>query len=89
MGGATRQWMWRWRWGRRSIAAETAGATIFEQMERNEYGTWRWRSDSPADPSDCTSHMERTIRQQAQELTQLHRIVRHLAHLMDAWVVHE
>jgi hypothetical protein len=55
-----------------SIAAETAGATIFEPMERNENGKRRSRSKAPAAPSDWRSRMERTIRQQAQELTQLH-----------------
>ena len=54
------------------IAVETAGATIFELMERNENGKWTRRSEAPVAPSDWRSHMERTIRQQAQELTQLH-----------------
>jgi len=49
-----------------SIAAETAGATIFEQMERNKNGKQRWRSEAPAAASDWRSRMERTIRQQAQ-----------------------
>jgi len=55
-----------------SIAAETAGATIFEPMERNGNGKWRRRSEAPVAPSDWRSRMESTIRQQAQELTQLH-----------------
>jgi len=54
-----------------SIAAETAGATIFEPMERNENGKRRRRSKAPAAPCDWMSCMERTIRKQAQELTQL------------------
>ena len=64
-----------------SITAETAGATIFEPMERYENGKQRRRSKAPAAPSDWRSRMERTIRQQAQELMQLHRTVGHLAHL--------
>jgi len=68
-----------------SIAMETAGATIFEPMERNENGKWRRRSEAPVAPSDWRSHMERTIPQQAQELTQLHRTVGHLANLWEAW----
>jgi len=35
-----------------SIAAETAGATIFEPMERNEKGKQRWKSTAPEAPSD-------------------------------------
>jgi hypothetical protein len=44
-----------------AIAVETAGATIFEPMERNENGTERRRSDAPVAPSDWRSLMERTI----------------------------
>ena len=66
------------------IAAETAGAGIFEPMERNENGKRRCRSEAPAAPSDLRIHMETTIRQQAQELTQLHRTVAHLANLVEA-----
>ena len=55
-----------------SIAAETAGATLFEPMERNENGERRRRSEALAATSDWRSRMERTIRQQAQELMQLH-----------------
>jgi len=43
-----------------AIAGETAGATIFEPMERNENGNRRKRSEAPAAPSDCMSPMERT-----------------------------
>jgi len=71
------------------IAAETADATIFEPMERNENTKRRRRSEAPADPSDWRSRMERTIRQQAQELMQLHRTVGHLANLVEAWVACE
>ena len=72
-----------------SIAAETAGATIFEPMERINNGKWRRRSEAPAAPSDWRSRMERTIRQQAQELTQLHRTVGHLGNLLEARTARE
>jgi len=55
-----------------SIAAETAGATIFEPMERHDNGKQRMSSKAPAAPSDWGSRMSRTIQKQAQELTQLH-----------------
>jgi outer membrane biosynthesis protein TonB len=67
-----------------SIATETAGATIFEPMERNENRKRRKRSEAQAAPSDWKNHMERTIQQQAQELTKLHRTVGHLANLVKA-----
>jgi hypothetical protein len=66
----------------RSIDAETAGVTIFEPMERNENGKRRWRSKVPASPSDWSSRMERTMRQPAQEITQLHRTIGHLTNLV-------
>jgi hypothetical protein len=52
-----------------SIAAETTGATIVEPMERNKNGKRKRRSEALATPSDWRSRMERTMRQQAQELT--------------------
>jgi hypothetical protein len=64
--------------------AETAGATMFEPIERNENGKRRRRSEAPATPSDWRSRMERTMQQQAQELTQLHRTVGHLTNLVQA-----
>ena len=72
-----------------SIAAETAGATLFQPLERNENGTWRRRSEAPAAPSVWRSRMERTIRQRAQKLTQLHRTVGHLANLVEAQAAHK
>jgi len=57
------------------VAAETVGAAIFEPMKRNENRKQRRRSEAPAAPSDWRSRMEMTTRQQAQELTQLHRTV--------------
>jgi hypothetical protein len=66
------------------ITAETVGAAIFEPMERNENGQHRRRNEAPLAPSNWRSRMERTIRQQAQELTQLHRTVALLANLVEA-----
>jgi len=66
-----------------TIAPETAGATIFEPMERNKNGKRRRRSKAPAAPSYWRSRMERMIRQQAQEQTQLHRTVGLLANLWE------
>jgi hypothetical protein len=70
-------------------AAETAGAIMFEPMERNENGKQRRRSDAPATPSDWRSRMEGTMRQQAQELMQLHRTVGHLTNLVQVQAVRE
>jgi len=67
-----------------SITPETGGATIFELMDRNENGKRRRRSEALEALSDWGSRMERTIRQQAQELTQLHRTVGQIANLVDA-----
>jgi len=47
------------------------------------------RSEAPAAPSDWRSRIERTIRQQAQEQTQLHRTVGHLAILVEAQAARE
>jgi len=55
-----------------SIAAETAGATIFEPMERNENRKCRRRSDALATAGDWRSRMERATQQQAREIAQLH-----------------
>jgi len=68
------------------ITVETAGGTLIEPMERNEYGKPRRRSKAPPTtvaPSDWRSHMERKIRQQEQELTQLHQTLGHLANLWE------
>jgi hypothetical protein len=67
-----------------AIGAETVGATILEQMERNENGKWRRRSKAPAAPRELRSRMERMIRQQAQDLMQLHRTFGHLANMVRA-----
>jgi len=40
-------------------------------------------------PSDWRSRIERTMRQQGQEQTQLHRTVGHLASLLEAQAAHE
>jgi len=42
-------------------ATETAGATIFELLKRNENGKRRKRSEAQPAPSDWRSHTERTI----------------------------
>jgi len=41
-----------------SIAAETAGVTIFELMERKENGKRKRRCEAPATPSDWRSRMQ-------------------------------
>jgi len=70
-------------------AATAVGVTIFEPMERKENGKRRRRSKAPAAPRDWRSRMERTIRQQAQELPQLHRTVGHLGNLLEARAARE
>jgi len=72
-----------------SIAAETAGATIFDPLERNHHGKQRTWSEDPAVPSDWRSRMARTIRQHAQEATQLHRTVGHLVNLVEGCAARE
>jgi hypothetical protein len=74
------------------VAAGTTGTTIVELTERNENGKRRRRSEAVATavaPSDWRSRMERTMRQQAQELTQLHRTVGHLTNLLEAQAARE
>jgi len=71
------------------IAAETPGAARFERRERNENGKRRMGSESPVAPSDWMSRMERTLRQQGQELTQLRETVGHLANLVEARAARE
>jgi len=74
------------------LAAETAGETIVEPMQRNKNGKRRSRSEAQAiavAPSDWRSHMERTMRQQVQELTQLRRTVSHLTNQLEAQAAHE
>jgi hypothetical protein len=69
------------------VAAETAGATIVEPMERNENGKRRRKIEAPATalaPSDWRSRMERMVRQQAQEQMQLHRTVGPLTNVLEA-----
>jgi hypothetical protein len=74
------------------VAAETAGAITVEPMERNKNGKRRRRSEALASAvatSDWRSCMERTKRQQAQELTQLHRTVGHLTNLLEVQAARE
>jgi len=56
----------------RSIAAETVGTAIFDMMETHKNGKWRRRSKALAGSSDRRSRNERIIRQQVEELTQVH-----------------
>jgi len=65
------------------------GRNQFEPMEGNENGKQRRRSEAPATPSNWRSRMERTMQQQAQELTQLHRTVGHLTNLVQAQAARE
>jgi hypothetical protein len=72
-----------------SITAETAGATIVEPMERHDNGKRRRRREAPVTPNDWRSRKERVMRQQPQELMQLHRTVGHLTHLVQAQAARE
>jgi hypothetical protein len=63
---------------------DTAGATVFEPMEKNNKRKWRWRSNAAATPSVWRSRMERTMRPHAQELMQLHKSVKHVTNLEQA-----
>jgi hypothetical protein len=67
-----------------AITTEAECATIFGPTERNEMGIRRRTSEVPAGPSDWRSRIERTIRQQSLELTQLYRMVVHLVCLVEA-----
>jgi len=68
-----------------TAATPTAtGETITEPMEKSGNGKRRRRSEALAACSDWRSRMQRTMRQQAQELTQLHQTVRHLTNLVQA-----
>jgi hypothetical protein len=74
------------------IAAETTGPITVEPMERNENRKRKRRSEAleiAMAPSDWKSRMERTMRQQAQELTQLHRTVGHLTNFLEAQAARE
>ena len=65
------------------------GETIFEPMERNKNGKQRRRIEAPPAPSDWRSRRERTMRQQAQEITQLHRTVGDQPNLLKARAARE
>jgi len=70
-----------------AITVETAGATIFELMERYENRKWRSRMEAQATalaPSDWRSRMDRTVQQQAQEVMQLNRTFGHLTNVLEA-----
>jgi len=69
----------------------TATANATEQLVHYENGM-RLRSGDPEAsraPSDWRSRMERTMQQQAQELTQLHRTVRHQSNVLHAHATRE
>jgi hypothetical protein len=71
----------------------TAPATVIaaEPLVRNEYGK-RPRTGGPEPsmaPSDWRSCMEKTMRQQAHELPQLHQTIGHLANLLEARAARE
>jgi len=61
---------------------------VCADREKRERKTEKEERGPPA-PSDLKNLMERTIPHQAQELTQLHLTVRHLANLMDARAAYE
>jgi len=71
-----------------TAATPTAtGTTIVQPMERNTNGKRRRKCEAPVTalaPNDRRSCMERIMRQQAQELTQLFRTVKHLTNLLQA-----
>jgi len=66
-----------------SIAAGTVGPSISVPIESNRNRKRSRRSEAPAAPSDLRSRLQRRIRLQAHELTQLHRAVGHLANLRE------
>ena len=66
------------------ITAETAGATTFEPMERNENGKWRRSSEAQATAGDWRSRMEREAQQQARKIAQLHRTIAKMANMLAA-----
>jgi len=69
-------------------ATVTAARTTFELMVRNENGKRGMKSDAP-DPCDWRSSIARTMQQQVQESTQLHRTVGHVTNLLKAQVACE
>ena len=73
-------------------AAETSGAPVVEPMERNKNRMRSRRSEALATamvPSAWKSRTERSMPQQAQELTQLHQTVGHLTNLLEAQAARE
>jgi len=74
----------------RGIASMTRAAsatpTASDQLERNgnRKRLRNWRPEDSRAPSDWRSRMERTMRQLAQELTQLHRTIIHVTNLLEA-----
>jgi hypothetical protein len=72
-------------------AAAPATATAAEQLEHHENGNRlrSWGPEISRAPSDWRRRMERMMGQQAQELTQLHRTVGHLANLLETQAARE
>jgi len=71
----------------RAVTPTATGATTVEAMERNENRKRRRKRDAPATavaPRDFRSRMEKPMRQNVQELTQLHRTFGHLTNLFQA-----
>jgi hypothetical protein len=63
-------------------------AATAEPQERNQ-NQKRPTSEAPKAIGDWRSRMKRTVRQQAQELTQLHRTIEHLAKSLEAYAACE
>jgi hypothetical protein len=69
------------------MAAETAGGTIVDPMERRENGKQGWRSEASGTalaPSDSMRRMERMVQLQALEQLQLHRTIGDLTSVLQA-----
>jgi len=69
--------------------ADIADTTMFEPIEKIENWKWGRRREALATPSDWRSCIERIMRQQAQQLTQLHQTVGHRTNLVQAQTAHE
>jgi hypothetical protein len=68
------------------VAAESVRTTVVAPMGRIDNGQWRRRSEvlvTTVAPSNWRSHMERTMRQQAPELTQLQPTIGHQINLLE------
>jgi len=68
------------------IPTETAGATIFEPVVRNENGKQGRRCEAPVTALDWRSRIQRAEQQQAREVAQLHRTIAKMAIMLDAQI---